>query len=286
MATQYEFRLIGAAAPEGELEADQLIAIVQGLKDVATQVGRAETAAEAVGRPPERTKRVATLTIGLAPGSTRVLVRRAGDGDALDFDLAEEESFDQAFEAIVESIAVDERPAWVSDSLAVAVDELRTALEKAAPEVEFKADGRVRSHFETRGTHRETWKAVEPPASPESVSFVGRLRVVNLDTHRLQVTDDVGNRVALPNVEDDVQVGHLIGGYVKVAGLPERDAKGRLIQIREAVIQEADAAPGAPGVRESVPLENILAGAVGPELGALPGITDDEALAFLKAIGL
>jgi hypothetical protein len=227
LATQHEFRLIGATAPEGELEADQLIAIVQGLKDVATKLGRAGTDAEPVARPPERTNRVAKLTIGLAPGSTKVLVRRAGGGDALDFDLDEETSFDASFQAIVESIATDERPSWVSDSLAVAADELRSALAKAAPAVEFKAGGRLLRVFQTAETHRETWKPVGQPTSPESVSFVGRLRAVNLDTHRLQVTDDVGTKVALPNVANDVQVGHLVGGYVEVAGIPDRDPNGR-----------------------------------------------------------
>jgi len=32
MTTQFEFRLMGASVPDGELEADQLIAIVASLK--------------------------------------------------------------------------------------------------------------------------------------------------------------------------------------------------------------------------------------------------------------
>jgi hypothetical protein len=101
VATQFEFRLIDGSAPEGELEADHLIAIVQSLKEVATKLGRAETDAEAFGRPPKRTQRVAKLTIGLAPGSTRLLARRTDDEDALEFDLQEERVFDEKFQAIV-----------------------------------------------------------------------------------------------------------------------------------------------------------------------------------------
>ncbi|MDM4762161.1 hypothetical protein QT381_03970 [Galbitalea sp. SE-J8] len=286
MATQFEFRLIDGEAPEGELEADQLIAIVQSLKEVATKLGRAETDAEPVGRPSKRTQRVAKLSIGLAPGSTKLLVRRADDEDALAFDLDEEKSFDEKFQAIVESIAVDERPEWVTDTLAVAAGELRSALEKAAPTVEFKVGGQARRTFKTSETRRETWKAVDVEPEADSVTFVGRLRAVNLDTHRLQVTDDVGNRVALPNVANDVQVGHLIGGYVEVVGAPERDPKGKLAQIHEAVIQAAAPIPGAFGVREVVSLEDILASAPGPVLGGIPGLTDDEAESYVKAIGL
>ena len=173
MATKFEFRLIGGDAPEGELEADQLIAIVQSLREVATRLGRAETNAEAVGRPSKRTQRVAKLTIGLAPGSTRVLVRRADDADALDFDLQEELSFDEKFQAIVESIAVDERPDWVTDSLALAAGELRTALERAAPTVEFTVGGQVRRTFQTAETRKETWRPAEAASLTETVTLSG-----------------------------------------------------------------------------------------------------------------
>jgi len=117
MTTPFESRLMGASAPDGELEADQLIAIAASLKEIATKIGRVETDAERVGRAPRRTQRVATLTIGLAPGSTSVLARRTGTGDALDFDLADEQAFDEKFADLVESIALDQRPTWVGDSL-------------------------------------------------------------------------------------------------------------------------------------------------------------------------
>jgi len=55
MTTQFEFRLMGVSAPDGELEADQLIAIVASLKEIATKIGRIETDAERVGRAPKRT---------------------------------------------------------------------------------------------------------------------------------------------------------------------------------------------------------------------------------------
>lgn len=286
MPTQFEFRLIGGESPQGELEADQLIAIVQSLKEVATKLGRIETDAEVVGRLPKRAQRVAKLSIGLAPGSTRVLVRRADREDSLDFDLAEEMSFDQKFQQIVESIASDTRPDWVTDTLAISAGDLRNALEKAAPAVEFTAAGTVRRTFKTAETRRETWKIVSTPAASETVTFVGRLRSVNLDTHRLQVTDDIGNKIALPEVTNDLQVGHLIGGYVEVVGAPERDLNGKLVQIHEAVIQAAAPIPASTGAREVVSIDEILAGASGPELGGIPGLTEDEAESYLKAIGL
>ncbi|MDN5792877.1 MAG: hypothetical protein L0H22_07450 [Brevibacterium aurantiacum] len=287
MATQFEFRLIGVNAPEGELEADQLIAIVQSLKEVATKLGRAETDAEAVGRPSKRTQRVARLSIGLAPGSTKVLVRRAGE-DALPIELDEERAFDERFQAIVESIAVDERPDWVTDTLAISAGKLRAALEDAAPKVEFRAGEHVRKTFRTTETHRETWNAVDFEPLTQQLAFVGRLRAVNLDTHRLQVTDDVGNKVALPNVVNDAAVGRLLGDYVTVVGTPERDSKGRLAQIHEAVIEAASSLPPGVGIGipESMSLDEISASAAGPQFGGIQGLTDYEADAFLDALGL
>lgn len=289
MATQFEFRLIDGNAPEGELEADQLIAIVQSLKEIATKLGRAETDAEAVGRPSKRTQRVAKLSIGLAPGSTKVLVRRAEiDEDVLPIELDEERAFDEKFQAIVESIAVDERPGWVTDTLAIAAGKLRSALEDAAPTVEFRAGEQVRRTFKTTDTHKETWHAIDLQPEAETVAFVGRLRAVNLDTHRLQVTDDVGNRVALPNVVNDAAVGRLLGDYVTVVGTPERDSKGRLSQIHEAIVEAAPVLPAGVGlgVPEPVSLEDVLASAPGPSFGGIHGLTDDEADAFLDALGL
>lgn len=284
MTTQFEFRLVDGDAPAGELDADHLIGIAQSLKELATKLGRSETDAEPVGRPSARTQRVARLTIGLAPGSTRVLVRRAEDDHALAFDLEEERAFDEKFGAIVDSIALDERPEWVSDTLALAAGDLRAALEKAARKVEFSVGGRVSTQFLTASTHRETWQAAGADEAPE-VTFVGRLRMVNLDTQRLQVTDDLGNKVSLPNVVNADRVGGLIGSYVAVVGIPDRDARGRLSQIREAVIEPAAPLSTAVSVRAPVSLEAILESTPGPEVGALPGITPQEAEAFLQAIG-
>lgn len=286
MSTQFEFHLRGATAPDGELRADHLIALIQSLAEVASKIGRVETDAERVGRAPRRVKRVATLSIGLAPGSTRVLARRAGPGEgALDFDLADEKAFDRSFATLVESIALDRRPEWVSDSLSLAAADLTAALQQAATEVDFKVDGQIRSTFRTDDTRRETWQ-VAPGTGEEEVTFIGQLFAVNLHTHRLQVQDDVGHSVALPKVTNDATVGHLVGSLVSVAGAPEYDAHGRLVQIHRATVTAAPPAFADGGSPSSLSVQQILAGAPGAEPGAIEGLTDAEADAFFTAIGL
>lgn len=282
MTTQFEFRLIGASAPDGELEADQLLAIVASLKEIATKIGRVETNAEPVGRTPKRTQRVAKLTIGLAPGSTTVLARRTGTGDALEFDLADEQAFDEKFAHLVESMALDQRPAWVGDSLSLAAAEFTAALQQAAPEVEFKVAGQVRRRFKTQEIHRETWRATSTQ-SPESITFAGRLYAVNLNTHRLQVQDDVGNQVALPRVLNDTEVSKLIGTYVTVTGAPELDVQGRLTYINNAAVVAAPNPLGEAAVPSAVSLDEILRTAPGPDPDGGIELTDEEFASFLEA---
>lgn len=283
VSTQFEFHLKAANAPDGELDADHLLAIVQSLKEIATKIGRAETDAEPVGRAPKRVQRVAKLLIGLASGSTRVLARRAGAGSgSLDFDLADEHAFDERFEALVGSIALDQRPDWVGDSLSLAAADLTAALQQAAPEVEFKVDGQARRTFKTAEVHRETWRVVAKQ-SAEAVAFVGRLYAVNLNTHRLQVQDDGGNQIALPKVLNDTDVGRLLGSYVAVTGAPEHDSRGRLTQIHDATINAAPDPLRGATVNDAVSLDEILQSAPGPHPNGGIDLTDDEFASFLEA---
>ena len=286
MSAEFEFHLKGASAPEGQLDADHLLAIVTSLKEVATKIGRAETDAEAVGRPPARVQRVAKLLIGLAPGSTTVLARRVGAGDgALDFDLPDEQAFDESFEALVESIADDNRQSWISDSLAIAAEGLAGALQQAAREVEFKVSGQPRRSFRTVDVHRETWQ-VATTQDNESVTFVGQLYSANLHTHRFQIQDDVGNRVALPDVLDDTAARRLLGNYVTAVGSPTHNYEGRLTEIIGATIEAAPDPLDGVGISDPVSLDDILASAPGPDPGGGLQLTDEEAEAFLDAMGL
>lgn len=283
MSAQFELHLTGANSPAGELDADHLLAIVKSLNDIARRIGRLETGAERLGRAPNHTQRVAKLVIGLQAGSTRVLARRAGAGeDALEFDLSEERAFDEHFAQLIDSIADDHRPEWVNDSLARAAGELTGALQQAATRVTFKVDQAARRSFVTAEVHRETWASAN--AIDESqVTFVGRLFMVNLETHRLEVIDDVGHKVALPEVEDDVSAARLINSHVVVTGQPEKDAAGRLVRIHEAGIQPAPVVyvRGGLGV---VPLDDILASAPGPDPDGGLALTDEEFDEFMASI--
>ncbi len=285
MTTQFEFRLIGADTPRGQIDVDDVVAILQKLQEMATKIGRVETGAAEVGRPGKKVERVAKLRlVGLKAGSTVIEVERVGEGDTLGFDMEHEQGFDARFSEIVEAIGADTRPAWASDSIAETAADLVVALQKAAPEVEFRTSGVVRRKFKTADTHRETWRTASLELESESVTVSGRLFAVNLKSHRLQIQDDIGNEFALPQVQDDVSAGNLLGTYVSVTGTPEKDARGRVAQIHSAVIERAAQIPAAPGAREVRSLDDILSSASAPTAGGIPGLTEDEADAFFEAL--
>lgn len=285
-ATQFEFRLIDGPAPSGRLGIDDLLLIAQSLKEIATKISRTETGAAPVGRPGARTDALANLDIGLSSGSTRLLVRRTLPDGALDFDLEDEAHFDRTFDEIIGAMASGTRPSWASDSLADSVGSLHRGLDRAATTVEFSADGAVRATFRPADVDRRVWASKGKPTADTAITFIGRLRAVNLDTNRLQVTDDVGTRVALPNAPYGESLGDFLNKYVAVTGTPAYGADGRLASLHDVTIVAAPRLDVTAGVAEPVPLEAILATAPGPEPGGLPGLTDEEADAFLEAMGL
>lgn len=173
MATQFEFYLVGADAPEGQLRAPDLLAIVHGLTGVAARLGRTSTSAEDVGRAPHRVHRVADLTIGLQLGSSTLLARRASAAQALDFDVDDEQEFDLRFGDLIEAIGANQRPEWVDDSLGRAVGVLAGALKATAPEVDFTVDGAPRHRFKTAGVTPETWRAERAETTERSGSWAG-----------------------------------------------------------------------------------------------------------------
>lgn len=283
MTTNFDFHLFGAEAPEGELDADDLIALVESVQEIATRIGRIETNAERLGRAPRRTQRVARLTIGLSQGSTTMRVHRSGINDTLDFDSDEEEAFDEKFADLVESFGRNERPIWVGDSLSRATSRFIVALQNAARAVDFVVGGELRSSFETGRIQRDLWE-VAAVQGPEQIDFVGTLFSANLLTHRLQVEDFVGNRIPLPAVADDVEAGRLLGTVVRVTGTPEYDSIGQLSAIRRAsVVAAADSTDGLSVARE-VPLADILRSAPGPDPDGGLELSDEEFDAFLEAV--
>lgn len=282
MPRRFELHLVDMSAPEGLIDADRLVEIVTSLQEMATRLGRLETGSAVRGRPSGGLDRVAGLRIGLQGGSTTIIAERDTATGAFEFDMRDEESVDRRFAELIEAVGADQRPDWVTDSLASSADGLVAALKRTAPLVELKVDGVSRKTFRTETIHRETWKTSPQQEARAEITFTGRLFAVNLHTHRLQVQDDAGHQVALPKVTDDLEAGRLVGRYVTVMGTPEMGGDGRLSQISDAVVSVAPDPIGEDRIPARVSLEKILARAPGPTPGGIPGLTDTEIEAFLE----
>lgn len=269
MLKRLELRLEGMNVPGGLIAADRLVDIVKSLQGMTVGLARIETASAPKGRPSKHLDRVAGLRIGLEAGSTTIIVERDTPQDALPLVTADEAGVDRGFVELIESIGADRRPDWVTDSLANATASLVAALKRTAPKVELRVNGIGRTSFDTESIHRATWQAATPDPGNQDVTFTGRLFAVNLNTHRLQVQDDVGNQVALPRVRNDAEIGKLVGSYVRVTGVPEVDTSGSLTRIHDAKVELAPDPLGGQRVPASVPLGEILAGALGPAPGGI-----------------
>lgn len=282
MTTQFDFHLLGAEAPAGELDADALLALVGSLKEVATKIARVETDADEQGRIPKRTSQVSRLTIGLGKGSTVVHMHRSGVIGGLDFSVPEEQAFDERFSSLVRSLADEFRPEWVSDSLAAATRNLAAALRSAAPAVEFKADGGEVCEFKTSEVDLSVWGAVLS-VRPESMHFTGRLYAANRNTHRYSLEDAVGHQISLPRVEDDAELGQLLDKTVVATGAPQFGRDGQVSSLEDAVVVAVADDLDLSGVDSVVGAEEILASAPGPDFDGGIALSEEEANAYLEA---
>ena len=279
MTTSFSLRLIDAPVPEGQIDVDDAVAILGKLQELSTRIARVETDAASRGRPDRSVDRAGRLRlISIHSGSTVIDVERVVDGEALELELDDERRTAERFAEIIDAIGDDRRPPEVSDSIAATAADLVGALKRAAPRIEFSVNGRIRRRFDTAGIHRETWQGSAESAG-RTTTIVGRLVVGNLKSHRFQVQDDVGNEYGLPLVDNDDEVGPLLGSYVRVTGVP--DADSRIIRDAKVTRTRDTVAATVPG---TVTLSTILASAPGPEMGGIRGLGDAEAAEFLRAL--
>lgn len=282
MTSNLELRLIGGPTPDGQIRFRDLAALAEALQEVSLRIGRYSTNAAGPGRTKQFMEELTELRLkGVTDGSTRLIVSR-GPTDQLDISLSERQLVDDRFWELIAAVGEDTRPDWVGDLIAESAAKLVAALKTAAAEVEVIAPGRSPVHISAERIHRETWQ-VTSTQSHDAVTFAGRLYAVNLNTHRLQVQDDVGNQVALPRVLNDTEVSKLIGTHVTVTGAPELDARGCLVYIHDAAIVAAPDPLGETVVPGAVSLDEILRTAPGPDPDGGIELTDEEFASFFEA---
>ncbi len=282
MIEELQLRLLGAAAPSGEIPVRDLAALAGALQELSTRIARDVVDGAGPGRSTQFVEELAELRLTAVESGSTVLLFSKGPLGKLDFELADEVKVGARFWEIIEGIAEDRRPESATELISQTAAKLLSAIKAAGAEVVFSSPGRHVVTVVSDATHLETWSERSFLLS-NGASAAGRLEKVDLHSHSFRLRDAVGNAVTLKQVKNDSTAGRLIGQWVVAEGVAEMDRLGRLIGLQHARVEEVvDPAASFVG-GYVVSLEEILATAPGPELGAGIELTDDEFADFLRA---
>lgn len=282
MAKDIELRLMGASVPDGEIALKDLAALVDALQELTTRIGREVVHTPGPGRTKKFIEQFAQLRLRSIQSGSTVLTFGKGSTDKLDVDPSEEQLADDRFWQIVEAIANDHRPDWVTELIAESAGRLVDALQAAAPRALLRASARRPVEIESARIHRQTW-AVRRHLTDTATTAAGRLEKVDLRSHEFRVRDDVGHAVDLKHVDEDVTAARLVGQWVRAWGQGVLSPSGRLVALEQATVEEVSD-PAAEFLDQRVPgLDEILSSASGPDRHGGIDLTDEEFAEFLEA---
>ena len=282
MTSEFELRLIDAAAPNGEIAAKDLSGLASALQELTVRIGRDVAQTPGPGRTKQYVEEFSQLRLrGLDAGST-VLQFAKGPANKLDVAIPEQELADNRFWEVIAGIADNRRPDWVSDLVADSANKLINALRAAAPRAELSSDFRSTIGITAAALQSEIWS----PSGDRLGGLTqihGRLEKVDLRSHEFRVRDDVDQAVELRHVENDLAAGQLVGQWVVAEGQSVLQQSGRLVALDNVRIHRTDDPAAAYLGRHVVPLDEILSTAPGADLGRGIGPTPSEFDEFLRA---
>ena len=282
---EFELRLIGSGAPDGEVTVASLVSLAEGLQELTLRIGRDLLADPGPGRTTDVVAAVTEIRLaGLMKGSTRIQFVRGRDGE-LDLDLPQVAEIDARFWEIIDGVSANVRPPWTTDLVADSTRKLVLALKSAASEVQLSHAAAKPLVLETRALMPEVWEgSTNEPTDrrvPETL-VTGRLEAVDLRNRRFRVIDDVGNRIQLDHVQEPESVAYLINHRVRAVGMGTYGIGG-LIKGLDAALIEQQSLPTSWTHRVRTDWESELA-KPGPTLGGGVDLTDDEFDEFMATI--
>jgi hypothetical protein len=281
MATRtYEFGLKGLPVPDGEIDARDLVAILEPLRLAAIRVARQVGGSARTGRTPKTLDAAGNLRFKAThPGST-VLEVALGDPRTL-AGMPDEELIGERFEELVAGVAANKSPAWTTAPIAAACRRLSLALRACgAEEFSFARsdDGkRVLARAQTAALDDEPWRVAPEVAGEATVS--GHLDLVDLRRSYFRVRDDAGNDIGLVDVRDAVAASQLVGKRVIASGLSETDGTGRLRLVEPEIRPDAVPAAWTTPPEAFGPVQRVTADQL-PHID----VSDEEIEEFLKEI--
>lgn len=240
---EFELRLIGADAPDGQVRLEDLAALAQGFQDLSLRVGRELADRAGPGRTDRNVRALTEMRLsGLGRGSTRLHFAR-GRQDGLDLELAEAADLDAKFWEVVDAVRTNSRPPWIPDLIAESASKVVTALKASAPVVELTRPAVGSFRMVTQELRSEVWARTLAVTDAESVVVTGQLEAVDLRSSRFRISDDMGHRIPLEDVPRAAEVGHLIGHRVRATGFKILGSDGQLKGIKGPAVEEESIPP-------------------------------------------
>lgn len=243
MTREFELRLVGHPAGEGELLASDAVAIIGAFKELAYRLTRAAADKAGLGRTDAALERLAEVRVALRSGGNR-LVFTVGDPDALDID-PNAPDVDDAFWRIVRGLESNRRPGAVSDSVAESVDDLLVALQRACSAVEVVGPRRKPVVLTTRMLDRRPWQRRPAPATDAQLH--GMLEMVDLHTGRFRLRAPDGSAVDLIEVVNAGLAAALVGSHVAATGVLAVGGGTRHHRMEQPMIAPSEPVPVETG---------------------------------------
>lgn len=252
----YEIRLYGHDSDDGEVLFEDLDRIGSALKRIVYGLTREAASRAGLGRASHEVERLATVRVGLAPGSTRLLFR-VGEREALPIDPLGS-TVDEAFFGIVEGLKAN-KAAGVTVSVGKAVGDLASALKKATPRAEITVGPFARVMVETSMLIREIWESAVADVGTE-VAVHGLLEMVDLKSVRFRLVDAVGNRIDLIDVPDPAVASTLIGSRVTAVGALTQQEGARRARLHAPSLTGATSIHARLGTDDVATLDELVQG--------------------------
>lgn len=282
MTSEFKLRLIGAAAPNGEITARDLSGLASALQELTLRIGGDIVQKPGRGRTKQYVEEFSQLRLcGLASGST-ILQFAKGPINTLDVATPEGELADKRFWEVLAGISDNRRPGWVSEPVAESACKLINALRVAAPRVELSSASHPTIRINAAGLQSEIWSSSGDRLGGLT-QIHGRLEKVDLRSHEFRVRDDVDQAVELRHVENDSVAGQLVGQWVVAEGESVLHQSGRLVALDNVRVQGTDDPAAAHLGRHVVPLSEILSSAPGADFDGGIELTCTEFDEFLRA---
>lgn len=277
----YELRLVGHDSDDGEILFEDLDRIGTAIKAAIYRLTRDAADRSGTGRAPADIERLASVRVGLAAGSTRLMFR-IGDRSALSVDpLADD--VDDAFWSIIEGLRDNRRPQALGESVIAAVSDLAVALRKAAPRVEFSVPRHGSASIVSETIDASIWSPSTPDGGSEAAVH-GFLEMVDLKNAAFRVVDAVGNAVDLKSVRQPAEASALIGRQVTAIGPLHRGSGAKHDRMDSPTVTAATPLSERFNLAPQAGLDELIAASkLSPEPSGID-LSDDELDDFLAVI--